>query len=596
MIKNLIKKNFESFAYFYSYLRYRIFILAILSIFIGILDGFGLMMFLPLLQMVNDSSSVDPDSMGNMSFLVDSLEETGIPLTLLSVLGVMAFFFFAKGIVQYFAGIYRVNINEWFIRNLRVKNILGLNGLTYKYFVLSDVGRIQNTLTGEIDRVSAAYFNYGKAFESFILVIVYMGFAFYGDAQFALIVSVGGVLTNFLYKSLYKETKDYSRTLTEENNAFQSLIIQNVGNYKYLKATGSLNKYGRKLKEAVLKIRDSKKRIGKLDALLSAGREPLLVAIVVAAIYIQTSFLGADLAPILMSLFFFYRALNALIQMQLRWNKFLAVSGSLENIVRFEKELGENKESKGEQTLNREIEKIELTNIWFYYGNTPVLRNISLEIKKHETIAFVGESGSGKTTLVNIVAGLLPPGKGKYQINSEPSENIDMTGFQEKIGYITQDPVIFGDTLFNNITFWDDDNHTNKEKFWRAVKQASILDFVQGLSDQENTILGNNGVNLSGGQRQRISIARELYKEVEILIMDEATSALDSETEKAIQNNIEELKGKYTILIVAHRISTIKNADRIVVMKNGEISSIGGFSQLVEESKYFEKLVELQEI
>jgi subfamily B ATP-binding cassette protein MsbA len=346
----------------------------------------------------------------------------------------------------------------------------------------------------------------------------------------------------------------------------------------------------------VLKIRDSQRRIGKLDALLSAGREPLLVAIVVAAIYIQISFLGADLAPILLSLFFFYRALNALIQMQLRWNKFLAVSGSLENIVGFEKELRENKESQGKQPVNSEIEKIELSNVWFYYGNTPVLQNISLEIKRHETIAFVGESGSGKTTLVNIVAGLLPPGKGKYQINLESSDTLDITSFQKKIGYITQDPVIFGDTLLNNVTFWDDDNKTNKEKFWRAVKQASILDFVQGLPDQENTILGNNGVNLSGGQRQRISIARELYKEVEILIMDEATSALDSETEKAIQNNIEELKGKYTILIVAHRISTIKNADRIVVMKNGEVSNIGSFSKLIEDSKYFEKLVELQEI
>lgn len=508
----------------------------------------------------------------------------------------MAFFFFAKGLVQYLGGIYRVNIQEWFIRNLRVKNIFGLNRLAYKYFVVSDVGRIQNTLTGEIDRVSGAYFNYTKAFESFVLVVVYMGFAFYGDAQFALLVSVGGVLTNFLYKSLYKETKGYSRRLTEENNAFQSLVIQNVGNYKYLKATGSLEKYGIKLKEAVLKIRDSKRKIGKLDALLSAGREPLLVVIVVAAIYIQTSFLGAELAPILMSLFFFYRALNALIQMQLRWNKFLSVSGSLENIVGFEKELRENKETQGKKPVNDEIEKIELLNIWFYYGNTPVLKEISLEIQKHETIAFVGESGSGKTTLVNIVAGLLPPSKGEFKINSKSNENMNMTSFQEKIGYITQDPVIFGDTLFNNITFWDENNETTKEKFWRAVKRAAILDFIEELPEQENTVLGNNGVNLSGGQRQRISIARELYKDVEILILDEATSALDSETEKAIQNNIEELKGEYTILIVAHRISTIKNADRIVVMNKGEIANIGGFKELVDSSSYFGKLVALQEI
>ncbi|WP_265163909.1 ATP-binding cassette domain-containing protein [Salinimicrobium tongyeongense] len=176
------------------------------------------------------------------------------------------------------------------------------------------------------------------------------------------------------------------------------------------------------------------------------------------------------------------------------------------------------------------------------------------------------------------------------------SDRLDMMSLQERIGYITQDPVIFGDTLFNNVTFWAEDNEKNRQKFWKAIEQAAILDFVHELPAKEETILGNNGVNLSGGQRQRISIARELFKQVEILILDEATSALDSETERAIQTNIEKLKGSYTMLIVAHRIATIKNADKIVVMKNGEIADIGEFKDLVAHSSYFGKLVALQEI
>jgi subfamily B ATP-binding cassette protein MsbA len=164
------------------------------------------------------------------------------------------------------------------------------------------------------------------------------------------------------------------------------------------------------------------------------------------------------------------------------------------------------------------------------------------------------------------------------------------------VGYITQDPVIFNDTVFNNISFWGAESEFNKKRFWTAVKQAAIFDFIDELPNKVQMVLGNNRVNLSGGQRRRISIARELFKEVEILILDEATSALDSETEKAIQRNIDDLKGDYTILIIAHRISTIKNADRIVVMKNGKISHINNFSDLIEESKYFRKLVELQEI
>lgn len=596
MIKKIIKKYFTSFAYFYSYLGYRVFILVGLSIFVGILDGLGLTMFLPLLQMVNDSSEVDPEALGKLQFIVDFINDIGFSLNLVSILAFMAIFFLAKGLVQYASGIYSVNVREWFIKNLRLNNIKWLNSLKYKYFVMSDVGRIQNTLTGEVDRVAASYFNYFKALEFGVLVFVYMTFAFRIDSQFAILVTVGGVLTNFLYKSLYKNTKNVSRTLTGENNVFQSLVIQNVANYKYLKATGSLESYGNKLRESVNKIKSSNKQIGKLDALLFAGKEPILIFVLVTVIYIQTSFFGSDLGPILISLIFFYRALTNLMQMQTRWNKFLAVSGSLENMTAFGKELRSNKEKRGTLKLEAQIEKMELSKVNFYYNETAILKNISLNIQKHESIAFVGESGSGKTTLVNIIAGLLPIDNGNYFLNGESIEKIDKRSIQKKIGYITQDPVIFNDTVFNNISFWDEDNESNRERFWLAVKQASILGFINELTDKENTILENNGVNLSGGQRQRISIARELYKNVEILILDEATSALDSETEKAIQENIDELKGNYTILIVAHRIATIKNADRIVVMKKGEISNVNTFSNLIDESPYFKKLVELQEI
>jgi subfamily B ATP-binding cassette protein MsbA len=566
------------------------------SIFIGVLDGFGLSMFLPLLQMVGNPSAANSEDLGKLGFLVDYINSIGLPFTLLTVLALMAIFFLSKGMVQYFAGVYKVNVQEWFMKKIRIQNIKGLNNLNYEYFVKSDIGRIQNTLTGEVDRMIASYFNYFKAFEYGILVTVYMGFAFWIDAQFAFLVTIGGILTNFLYTKLYKNTKGISRTLTGENNVFQSLIIQNVSNFKYLKATGSSEKYGKKLEESVYRIKDSNTRIGKLDALLTAGREPILIAVVVSVIYIQTAFFGSDLGPIILSLVFFYRALSYLMQMQTRWNKFLAVSGSLENMTLFGKELRAHREEKGSQQLSEQIQTLKLSNVDFQYDDARVLKNIDLKIKRNETIAFVGESGSGKTTLVNIISGLLPVNKGIYQINGIESSKLDLDTLQTKIGYITQDPVIFNDSLFNNVTFWAEPTHRNMERFWLAIKQAAVLDYAEGLPERENSILGSNGVNLSGGQRQRISIARELYKEVEILILDEATSALDSETEKAIQKNIDQLKGKYTILIVAHRISTIKNADRIVVMKNGEISNVAGFDSLVEESPYFKRLVQLQEI
>ena len=566
------------------------------SLSIGILDGFGLTMFLPLLQMIAGPGEGDSESLEDFGFLLDILTDIGIPLTLLPILLLMLFFFFLKGIVYYLSGVYSVNVSEWFMKNLRLQNIRNLNQVSYKYFVTSDVGRIQNTLTGEVSRVANALHNYFHAIQDGVLVAVYMGFAFTMDAEFALLVTVGGILTNFLYNRLYRNTKEFSRKLTGENNAFQSLIIQNVANYKYLKATGALEKYGKKLEETVYKIRNSNVKIGKLGALLNAGREPILLFVVVTVIFIQTSLLGSQLGPILVSLLFFYRALNYLMQLQIKWNKYLAVSGSLENMTSFGEELKSNKEKVGDQKIASPVQKLELKEVSFYYQETEVLNQISLSIFKHETVAFVGESGSGKTTLVNIIAGLLPIEAGRYEVDGIERDILNVKSLQEKIGYITQDPAIFNDTVFNNITFWAEDNKVNRERFWYAVKQAAIIDFVNDLPQKEYTILENNGVNLSGGQRQRISIARELFKDVEILILDEATSALDSETEKAIQSNIDDLKGNYTILIVAHRIATIKNADKIVVMKKGKVSSIGTFSALKEESNYFKKLVELQEL
>ena len=566
-----------------------------LSLFIGVLDGLGITMFLPLLKMVN-SSGEESENNENLEFFLSAFDAVGLPVTLLSILLIMFFFFLTKGVVQYFSGIYKVHVQQEFVSQLRLKNIQGLNDLSYKYFVMSDVGRIQNTLTGEVSRVSAAYLSYFTTLQYLIQVFIYMTFAFFMNAQFAVLVTIGGILTNFLYTRLYKNTKIASRRLTKDASTFQSLIIQNVANYKYLKATGSLNNYGKKLFSSVVKIEGSNKEIGKLNALLTAAREPIVIAVVVLVIYIQVVLLNSDLGSILISLIFFYRALNYLMQMQNTWNKYLGSSGSLENVQAFEKELKKNREKKGSLKTKEPIRELKLKNLDFYYENTKVVEDANLAIHKNETVAFVGESGSGKTTLVNIFAGLLPVEIGEYSINGLGSGEFDIAGFQEKIGYITQDAVVFNDTLYNNVTFWAEKNEKNINKFKEAIEKAEIGNFIDSLPEKENTVLGHNGISLSGGQKQRVSIARELFKDVEMLILDEATSALDSETEKSIQGNIDALKGKYTILIVAHRISTIKNADRIVVMKQGKITDVGNFSELMGRSKYFQKLVALQEV
>lgn len=196
---------------------------------------------------------------------------------------------------------------------------------------------------------------------------------------------------------------------------------------------------------------------------------------------------------------------------------------------------------------------------------------------------------------MNILTGLIIPEKGKLQIDGIDYKDLDLYSLRNNIGFISQESPTFSDTIFNNITFWDEPSELNKKRFLFAIKKASIFDYIMQLPDRENTFIGNNGINLSGGQKQRIAIARELYKKVDLLFMDEATSALDGETEASIQKNIEELHGEYTIVMIAHRLSTIKNADRIILLKNGQISASGSFNELMQSSPEFQNMINLQE-
>lgn len=595
-LKKLVSTYFENFAYFYGHIRYRLFVAIALSLLVGILDGFGLSMFLPLLQMVNDASSVDPEELGNLRFILDTMTDAGLTLSLSTVLLVLCIFFLFKGVAKFASDTYRVVVQQFFIRNIRVKMLKSLNHISYKAFVQSDIGKIQNTMTGEADRVVRGYQFYFRAFEQILLVMVYMSFAFFVDVRFALLVTVGGLFSNILYSAIYKRTKGASRNLTKSANVYQGLIIQHVANFKYLKATGLLNGFGRRLHRFIQEIETNNRRIGIYNAILTAAREPMMIIVVCAVILFQTSVLNSPLGPILISLLFFYRSLTALMVMQNNWNNFLTVSGSLENMTNFQKELDEHRENDGSHVLNGFQKQLAMNNGSFNYSGRQVLSAVSLTINKNETIGFVGESGSGKTTLVNVLAGLLPLDSGEMVVDDMPLSTIKKETYQSRIGYITQDPVIFNDSIFNNVTFWSEPSDELKKRFWEAVRKASIDDFIRSLPDAENTILGNNGINLSGGQKQRISIARELFKEVDILIMDEATSALDSETERSIQENIDLLKGMYTILIVAHRLSTVKNADRIVFMKDGSIDTIGSYQLLLKNNSRFQRMVELQEL
>ncbi|MDT0647594.1 ABC transporter ATP-binding protein [Zunongwangia sp. F260] len=595
-----IKNFFHYFNYFYQYLRYRIFIAIFLSLLVGLLDSVGIALFIPLFKMIsseeNTGDPVNTESSSDFisSFIVDNL---GVAPSLFNFFLLIFTFFILKGIAKYFEAYMRILYQQSFMRKIRVSNIDLFGNSSFNAFLRADTGRIQNTFSGEVQRVNSAYKFYLKTVQMGALVFVYIILALGADWKFTLLVIFGASFLNLIFRRLYKQTKFFSRQYTLESHKFQNLLVQTVHFFQYLKATGLTEIYNQKLKKNILKVEAVQQKLGKVDSLLAGLREPLTILVIFGAIFVNIYVFNENLGNILLSLILLYRGITFFIGVQEQWNSFLSTSGSLDNMKIFTSELKKNKEQNGNQIFSSFANSLVLRNLSFgFHMKEPILQDINLTIYKNETIAIVGESGAGKSTLMNILAGLVRPVSGEYKIDNLNINELNLNSFRSRIGYILQDAVIFNDTVFNNITFWAPKTDKNFRRFRWAAEKAEILQFIKDLPQHEETVLGSNGINISGGQKQRLSIARELYKDVDFLFMDEATSALDGETEAAVQQNIKNLKGEYTIIIIAHRLATVRDADRIVLMDSGKLSAQGSFQQLYHNSEEFRAMVALQNL
>ncbi len=230
------------------------------------------------------------------------------------------------------------------------------------------------------------------------------------------------------------------------------------------------------------------------------------------------------------------------------------------------------------------IKSIVLKNVEYSYPNSDfnALSEINLKIDSGESIGFIGASGSGKTTLVDILLGLLIPKTGEVLLNDEPLNN-SIRCWHDNIAYLPQQVFIIDNTLRANIALGEDENKIDQIKLNNAIKKANLCELVDQLPMGVDTVLGERGARLSGGQRQRVALARAFYYERDVLIMDESTSALDNETELEIIEEIKQLKGEKTIIVIAHRLTTVRYCDRIYKMEKGRIVNIGTPQEVLNE-------------
>ncbi|PIW31377.1 MAG: hypothetical protein COW28_07380, partial [bacterium (Candidatus Ratteibacteria) CG15_BIG_FIL_POST_REV_8_21_14_020_41_12] len=258
-------------------------------------------------------------------------------------------------------------------------------------------------------------------------------------------------------------------------------------------------------------------------------------------------------------------------------------------------EILEEKNEVVEKAMAKELpglKEIEFSRLSFGYQKKEILKDINLKLKAGEAIGIVGSSGVGKTTLINLLLRFYDPTDGAILINGEDIKNFKLKSLREKIGLVTQEPILFNDTIRNNIAYGKPE--AIEEEIKKAAKIANIHTFIETLEKGYETIIGERGARLSGGEKQRIAIARAILKNPPILVLDEATSNLDSESEKLVQEALSRIMKERTSLVIAHRLSTIRNVDLIIVLKDGRIEEQGTHQELINKKGLYYHFYQLQ--
>ena len=451
----------------------------------------------------------------------------------------------------------------------------------YTFHLSKNVAELQRSLQEDTTMFTQMVMHTLQLISEVIVCMVLGIYLFTVSKSITMAVIVLLILCVWLFTTL---TKNYSERLGKEAQVYKAKIYQwinqSIGGIKEIKVLGReryfVDSYGKYYKFYIKGLRIN--RILSMtpkylvEAVCMTG---MLIAVLLKLNYGNT----ADLTTFIPQLATFavaaFRLMPSVGRINEHVNNITYAAPSVELIYHDLKTIEDYEADEEKTVIHNDLtfdNTIEVKNITYSYPDTEnaVLDNASCIIPKGKTVALVGTSGAGKTTLADIVLGLLPPDRGHVLVDGvSVYKNLD--SWHKHIGYIPQSIYLSDDSIKNNVAFGIDETMIDNDKVEDAIHKAQLSEFVSTLSDGVNTFVGDRGVRLSGGQRQRIGIARALYHDPEILVLDEATSALDTETETAVMQSIERLHGEKTILIIAHRLTTIKNADIVYEVDGGKI-------------------------
>ena len=535
----------------------------------------------------------------NLSYSIQQYIESIGPSVALLYLGAFLILMTAFKVGSSYLGSYfMIPIRTGVLRDLRNQLYKKIISLPIGFFTAERKGDIMSRMTGDVVEVESSIMSsLDMMFKNPITILFYLGVMFAMSWELTLFVLVLLPFSGWLIGKIGKSLKRRSTLGQEQTGELLSQIEETLGGLRVIKAFNAEHKLEARFAALNEKLRRTFMRLNRRYDLAHPVSE-LLGTVVIAillwfgGVLILGNRSSIDASEFIYYIVIFYSIIAPAKELSKASYSIQKGMASLERVDKILMSESSIKEPEKPQLIKPFTDKIEFRNLSFKYQTDWVLQDINLVVPKGKTVALVGQSGSGKSTLVDLLPRYYDPVKGEILMDGVNIKNFKTSDIRSQMGNVNQEAILFNDTFFNNISFGVES--ATLEQVIDAAKIANAHDFIMATENGYDSTIGDRGGKLSGGQRQRVSIARAILKNPPILILDEATSALDTESEKMVQEALENLMLNRTTLVVAHRLSTIKRADEICVMHEGKIVERGKHDELIALNGYYKRLCDMQ--